>query len=295
MDLGTLGASTGSSIVSRIICYPLDTIAIQHSASTRRPIFSVPFRTYYRGMGVSIAIVTPAVGLYLCTYRQAKESLMPYLGETTWNYIASGTIAELASSFLWTPLEVIKARLQISKTAKEGKLLHNVHDIMKHEGIKGFYRGYFVGLAVFVPYNAIWWSTYENTKKATSFTSASAQAAAGSVAASIVSTLIIHPFDLLKTRFQVSTSQTISSLGAGSVNAHSRSDDSRGMRYVFRNLWREAGWRGLYMGLVPRLMCGIPSSMISMAVFEYFKPDANTKRSTSEFESNTGREPLMEG
>jgi len=93
MDLGTLSASVVSSVVSRLVCYPLDTIAVQHVSSTRRPIFSVPLRSYYRGVGASVCIVTPAIALYLCTYRQSKESLLPYLGDTTANYVLLSSLA----------------------------------------------------------------------------------------------------------------------------------------------------------------------------------------------------------
>lgn len=104
MDVGTLTASVASSVFSRVICYPLDTIAVQHTTSTRRPLLSVPISTYYRGLPVSVALVTPAFALYLCTYRQSKSSLQPYLGDSTANYVASGAVAEVVSSLLWTPL-----------------------------------------------------------------------------------------------------------------------------------------------------------------------------------------------
>src|SRR3954462_4579049 len=101
MDLQTLFASCSASVISRLICYPLDTIAIQHASSTKRPIFSVPFRTYYRGLGASTVLVTPAVALYFMTYRQSKEYFLPRFGDTTANYVLSGTVAEIASSVVW--------------------------------------------------------------------------------------------------------------------------------------------------------------------------------------------------
>jgi len=284
MDLQTIGASTASSIASRIVCYPLDTIAIQHASSTRLPIFSVPLTTYYRGMGTSIALVTPATCIYLMSYRSTKDYLKPYLGDSTLNFLASGTVSELVSSVIWTPLEVIKARLQISTTATEGKLLPNLREIYKHEGMRGFYRGYLMGLVVFIPYNAIWWTTYENTKKASPFYQPFAQAACGALAATGLSTLACHPMDLLKTRYQVSTSESV-------TTREGRGDDSKSVRNVLRNVLREKGWRGLYMGLGPRLMCGLPSSLISMSVFEYFNPDDNTRRDVV---SDVGRGDMLE-
>ncbi|RDW72804.1 hypothetical protein BP6252_06711 [Coleophoma cylindrospora] len=278
MDINTLSASVASSIISRIVCYPLDTIAIQHTSSTRRPIFSVPLRSYYRGVGVSVCMVTPAFALYLCTYRQSKESLLPYLGDTTLNYVASGTVAEISSSLLWTPMEVMKARLQISTTEQEKKLLYNLKQIAQNEGIKGFYRGYAMGLGIFIPYNAVWWSVYENVKKMDAIAGFSlpAQTALSSIAAVTASAGLIHPLDLVKTRYQVATSGTVSDVAHTSVGAL-RSLDQKGIAQIITNVMAESGKRGFYKGFVPRLCCSVPSSLIMMSVFEYLKPDETAK------------------
>ena len=103
-----------------------------------------------------MVLLTPATAIYLTSYRATKEALLPHLGDSTMNFLVSGTVSELVSSIIWTPLEVIKSRLQISKTAKDGKLLSNLREIYSKEGLPGFYRGYLMGLVVFIPYNGIW-------------------------------------------------------------------------------------------------------------------------------------------
>jgi len=136
------------------------------------------------------------------------------------------------------------------------------------------------------------WTTYEHTKKVSPFREAYAQAAAGAVTATTITTLICHPLDLLKTRWQVSTSNTIASLdtpaAASAISSTSkirkealmRGDDHKGIKFVVRNVLREAGWRGLYLGLGARLVCSVPGSLITMSVFEYYSPD---KSSESEY------------
>ncbi|KAF3908983.1 Mitoferrin [Dactylellina cionopaga] len=281
MDLQTLFASCCASVVSRLVCYPLDTIAIQHASSTRRPIFSVPFRTYYRGLLPSTVLVTPAIALYFTTYRQSKALLIPHFGDTTTTYLLSGTIAELASSFVWTPLEVIKSRLQISKTAADGRLSENLKQIWRNEGIRGFYRGYLLGLVVFIPYNGIWWSVYEHTKKALPQNwPIFSQAAFGGSVATITSICICHPLDLIKTRYQVATTATVGRVGG------ERLEDARGVMKVVRNVWAEKKFgRGFYNGLGARLVCSTPSSLISMAVFEYLSPDRTAEKALDDSEN----------
>ena len=273
MDFHTLGASVAANVLARVACYPLDTIAIQHASSTRRPIFSVPLRTYYRGVGASIGITTPAVALYYCTYRATKASLMPYLGDSTYNYIAAGISAELASSLLWTPLEVIKARLQISRTGRDGKLLYQLRDIAAKEGIKGFYRGYAMGLAIYIPYNAISWTVYENVKKIPADLSYATQVAVSAGSATICVHGLVYPFDLVKTRYQVATSGTIAEV----AGVTGRGSDKKGIRQILRNVIKESGKKGFYAGFFPRLLCSFPSSVITMSVIEYLKPDVQSK------------------
>ncbi|KAF3916407.1 Mitoferrin-1 [Orbilia brochopaga] len=287
MDIQTLLASCYASVISRLVCYPLDTIAIQHASSTRRPLLSVPLRTYYRGLAPSTALVTPAIALYFTTYRQTKALLMdtPYFGDSTPTYLVAGTVAELASSFVWTPLEVIKSRLQISRTANDGRLFSNLREIWRGEGIRGFYRGYLMGLVVFIPYNGIWWTVYEHTKKAAPNSwGVAGTAALGGCVATITSTCCCHPLDLVKTRYQVATTATVGRVGG------ERLEDARGVFKVVRNVLGEAKFgRGFYKGLGARLMCSTPSSLISMAVFEYFSPDKTVER------SQKGRDPIIKG
>ena len=194
---------------------------------------------------------------------------MPYLGDSTYNYIAAGTTAELASSLLWTPLEVVKARLQISRTGKDGKLLYQLRDIAKKEGIKGFYRGYLMGLGIYIPYNAISWTVYENMKKLPADLSYAAQVALSAGTATICVHGLVYPFDLVKTRYQVATSGTVAAVaGVGG-----RGSDQKGIRQILKNVMKESGKKGFYAGFFPRLMCAFPSSVITMSVIEYLKPD----------------------
>lgn len=275
MDLQTLFASVSANVSARVLCYPLDTIAIQHASSTRRPLLSVPLRSYYRGVNASIAITTPAVALYYCTYRATKEYLMPHLGDSTYNYIAAGTVAELVSSLLWTPLEVIKSRLQISTTKQDGKLIWQLRDIFRREGIRGFYRGYFMGLAIYTPYSLASWTVYENAKKLPSDVSYTAKVALSAGLSTICVQSLVYPFDLVKTRYQVATSGTIAALEGGStaLKRVDRSSDKLGIRQILKNVMREKGRRGFYAGFGPRLMCSFPSAVITMSVIEYLKPD----------------------
>lgn len=144
MDISThlsnVGASATGSIISKLACYPLDTIAVQYQTSTRRPLLSIPLRAYYRGIGLTLLLVTPATALYLTTREAAQIAFLPHLGDGTLNDALSGCVAELAGSVLFTPMEVLKARLQISRSGREGRLMYQLRNMAAKEGWRGFYR-----------------------------------------------------------------------------------------------------------------------------------------------------------
>jgi hypothetical protein len=270
--VGNVGASAAGSIISKVTCYPLDTIAVQYQTSTRRPLLSIPLRAYYRGIGVTILTVTPATAVYLTTREATQIALLPHLGDTALNDAASGILAELAGSVLFTPMEVLKARLQISRSGEEGKLLYQLRNIARTEGFWGFYRGYVMGIASYIPFNVLWWTTYGNIRRSMSERSLQSQIACGAGAAAMCSAAFIHPLELVKTRYQVATSDTVVAAGAVAV-AGSRSSDKEGLRQVVRNVMKENGAKGFYAGFIPTLMRSVPSSIIMMSVFEHLKAE----------------------
>lgn len=266
--LSNVGASAAGSIISKLTCYPLDTIAVQYQTSTRRPLLSIPITAYYRGIGVTLLTVTPATALYLTVREAAQNALLPHLGDTALNDAASGVLAELAGSVLFTPMEVLKARLQISRTGEEGKLLYQLKSIAAKEGYRGFYRGYVMGIASYLPYNVLWWTTYGNIRRSLHEKSAQFSIACAAGVAAMSSAAFIHPLELVKTRYQVATSDTVAAAG-GVVG--SRNSDKEGLRQVVRNVMKESGPKGFYSGFVPTLLRSVPSAIIMMSVFEHLK------------------------
>ncbi|KAK0113422.1 hypothetical protein ONS95_013679 [Cadophora gregata] len=272
MDVASLianvGASATGSIISKITCYPLDTIAVQYQTSTRRPLLSVPLRAYYRGIGVTILTVTPATAVYLTTREATQIALLPHLGDSSLNDALSGCIAELAGSVLFTPMEVLKARLQISRSGREGKLLYQLRNIAAKEGFRGFYRGYVMGIASYIPFNILWWTTYGNVRRGMPDRSVQTQIACGAGLAAATSAAFIHPLELVKTRYQVATSDTVAAAG---VVTGTRNSDREGLRQVVRNVMRESGPKGFFAGFLPTLLRSVPSAIIMMSVFEHLK------------------------
>lgn len=200
--------------------------------------------------------------VYLVAYRQSKQSLSQYLSPLA-NYVISGTIAEFTSSFIWTPMEVLKNRLQIS-TARSRHPIEVVRQIYRQEGIRGFFQGYWMGIAVFLPHSVVFWVVYENVRKMRSKPS-NIDNAVSAATGTVVATCCTNILDVVKTRQQVAFSPD--SL---------RASDKLGVLSIGRRLVKESGfWGAATKGLGVRLSASIPSSALTMMLVEYLHPDTS--------------------
>lgn len=224
----------------------------------------------------------------MVAYRQTKHELAPVFGQDALaTYIFSGAAAELCSSFIWTPMEVVKGRTQLSEARTS--TLSVVRSVYRAEGIKGFFRGYGVGVSIYVPHSVVWWIAYEKTKKALSKNKWMQQlfgpnthlvqgnengklspllVALSSATATTSAACTTNFLDVVKTRQQLATSNEIINM---------RPDEARGgVLTVARNLIKEVGlFRAAVKGLHIKLLNSIPSSILAMMIVETLKPDVN--------------------
>lgn len=77
-------------------------------------------------------------------------------------------MAELASCFLWLPLDVVKERLQTQSEFEKGRYRDakdTLEKINKEEGKKGLYRSTGGTLAYFGCFSVLYFTLYEKMKK----------------------------------------------------------------------------------------------------------------------------------
>lgn len=273
--------------------------------------YNLPFKRYWSGLTASVVLTAPAFTAYMVAYRQTKRELTPILGsDALSNYIISGAVAELASSFIWTPMEVVKGRVQLSNgnvntqtttktpplniAAGAAQQLNNnttkahvntstiktIQEIYRTDGgIKGFFRGYWMGIVVFVPHSIFWWTTYEKSKTflvnhflpegSTNHDLTSTHIAIASIVGTTAATSAANFLDVVKTRQQLAVSEELKKL---------RPDDSKSVWIVARNLIRENGvFRAMVKGLHIRLLHALPSGVLSMVIVETLNPDVSEK------------------
>lgn len=175
----------------------------------------------------------------------------------------------VASGAIWTPLDVLKSRLQTGREGTSAVAL--TRKIIKNEGWMGLMRGYWMGTAIFVPNISVYWCIYESLKmrfipnyssyrpssasspssaqtdSPSTFSSSSAAADAASestgipvtlrytlcsVSAVAVAACTTSPIEVIQARWQTS---------AGSVKG--------GISQIVRDLWRQEGAKAFTRGV----------------------------------------------
>jgi hypothetical protein len=110
----------------------------------------------YKGIGVVIAPAAPAQALYFAGY----ESFKSLSGNSAVSSFGAGCSAQLCASFIWVPMDVVKERLQIEgqlkTTENMGGSMNAVRQIIKHEGIIGLYRAYWLHQMTWMPFNGLY-------------------------------------------------------------------------------------------------------------------------------------------
>ncbi|KAF5839700.1 mitochondrial carrier family [Dunaliella salina] len=224
-----------AGVCSRIVIYPSDTIKarlqVQGSLgrsesqlyrSTRdaasQMLRQEGFKAFYRGFGVVVVGNVPANMAYFGGYELGKWLLPDRSGLLS--NMATGAIAQLSGGLLFTPVDIIKERMQVQGLL-QGHFSytgswHALTSLLKDRGPLGLFRGYWATNAVWIPWSVLHIAAYEK------FKGWAADAYPGkqglhrspddlppwvlggcSAASASLAALVTQPMDVVKTRLQV--------------------------------------------------------------------------------------------
>lgn len=201
--------------------------------------------------------------------------------------LAAGALSRSISATLVTPLELVRTRLQATASSSSGSsltaLLSSLRGEVRSHGPLVLWRGLAPTLWRDVPFSAIYFMGYEGLKRiltggglgegaaqgsAREFAVAFVAGATSGTAAAVVT----HPFDLLKTRQQATSSSFAASSAKGqqrlSATLRSSTSPSGGTISAMRDILAREGVAGLFTGLTPRIAKVAPACGIMIASFE---------------------------
>ncbi|KAM4570433.1 solute carrier family 25 member 45 [Fundulus diaphanus] len=169
-----------SGIVQVLVCAPIDLVKVRLQGQTaaeryRGPIHCVSVilqeegvRGLYRG-GVALALRdVPCYGLYFLPYEVIRKALTETGEEPgTFAILMAGGVAGVVTWACATPMDVVKARLQMSGAGgrQYSGVLHCMSVSLKEEGVRVFFKGLLLNSVRAFPVNAIIFLAYESLLK----------------------------------------------------------------------------------------------------------------------------------
>lgn len=271
-------AGSIAGCVEHMAMFPVDTIKTRMQILGPCPIKSVSLSQalrsilktegpsgLYRGIGAMGLGAGPAHAVYFSIYEIFKKSLSGGNPNNSAAHAISGVFATVASDAVFTPMDMVKQRLQLSSSPYKG-VLDCVTRVLREEGFKAFYASYRTTVLMNAPFTAVHFATYEAAKRGLMEVSpdsaddnrvvvhATAGAAAGALAA-----LLTTPLDVVKTQLQCQGICGCDRYSSGSI------------RDVLRTIVKKDGYRGLMRGWIPRMLFHAPAAAICWSTYEAWK------------------------
>jgi len=269
--LKELSFGSMAGIAGKFIEYPFDKIKVRLQCETRHSGPIECFRTMikvegwkniYRGISAPLVGAIAENASLFMIYSRAKTALesniyhckLPISG-----LVAAVAISGLASSFILTPIELIKCKLQVqiiptSSTAAPfcppGAFALCIQTYRNH-GIPGFWRGHLGTLVRETGGSAAWFGIYEYTtmlcRQQTNCKNTASEMMLAGALSGMGYNLVLFPADSIKSRMQ--TNATCN------------------MLQTVCDIWKCFGIKGFYRGCGITVARSAPSSAIIFLVF----------------------------
>ena len=212
-------------------------------------------------------MAVPANVIYFVGYDTLRASLPTAIPQTLAPLVA-GTFARTFAVVAISPLELFRTRLQAYHPTENRStfrsVLNGISSLVREQGFRSLWRGLELTLWRDVPFSGIYWTGYEYLRRkfrdyqvfrrggeAGYFEEAfTAGWLSGTFAA-----FVTQPFDVSKTRRQVYT------------NVESGGEVSSTLK-LMGMIRREEGIRGLWKGVVPRILKVAPACAIMYGSFD---------------------------
>ncbi|CAL1541950.1 unnamed protein product [Lymnaea stagnalis] len=252
------GGAAGTAV--DIMLFPFDTIKtrLQSEAGFLK---SGGLKGIYSGLLSAALGSAPGAALFFCAYESSKSVFNSFSRDQhfqSFGHMAAASLGEVTACLVRVPVEVVKQRTQVVNT---GSSLKSFRLTLNSEGIKGFYRGYTSTVMREIPFSVIQFPLWEFMKSKvsqetgqpiTAWQSSLCGAVAGGTSAALTT-----PLDVVKTRI---------------ILAEKGSSVARGdIVFVLKHVVREKGIRGLFSGVVPRVIWISIGGSIFLGVYEKVK------------------------
>jgi len=251
------GGAAGTAV--DLLFFPIDTIKTRLQ-SAQGFVKAGGFKGIYKGIGSVVVGSAPGAAIFFSTYEMSKQSLPLHGQLAPLNHMISASIGEIAACLVRVPTEVIKTRTQTSSYGSAATSLAAAKMVLKHNGVKGFYRGFGITIMREIPFTSLQFPLYEHLKHRLSLAMgarplhASEAAICGSIAGGVAAALTT-PLDVLKTRVMLDMRDPTSKMP--SLLGH------------LRQIYTAEGPKALFAGVVPRTLWISAGGAVFLGAYEW--------------------------
>ncbi|KAK9475951.1 mitochondrial carrier domain-containing protein [Lipomyces japonicus] len=274
-------AGFAAGCATTLIVHPLDLIKVRLQIDNRKKFHfgraveianelrssNSPFKEIYRGLVPNLVGNTTSWASYFYWYETIKQELNIYYGAQglgSIDYLASAMASGSITVLLTNPVWVIKTRMLSTSSTHDGaykSMVDGFLTIHRHEGIRGFYRGFLPSL-LGVGHGAIQLMVYEKLKtwylnrQANGHVQLStSQFITFSAFSKIVASLFMYPYQVVRSRLQRYDADNV----------------YRSLSDVVKKTYQTEGYLGFYKGLIPNLLRVVPATCVTFVVYENTK------------------------
>ena len=225
----------------------------------------------YRGILPELVAMTPKSSVMYTTYEATCRMLRPSMGDTPLLHGAAGLASGAPEALVVTPFQVVKIRLQAREhLGRYHGTTHCVHTIVLEEGVTALATGLHVTMWRNCVWNGVYFAAMHVLRESSvggerlraNRLADAARTLLFGFTAGVAATVCNNPFDVVKSRLQARV--TLGS-GASPIRPGVPTDS---ILATLLDIWRTEGWRGLYVGFVPKaLRMGIGGA-VGMTAFE---------------------------
>ncbi|CAI8503974.1 unnamed protein product [Hanseniaspora opuntiae] len=260
-----LTASATAGMLGKLVEFPFDTIKVRLQTDNKGRFKSTLdcikytyknegfFKGFYKGVGSPMfgAILENAV--LFVSYGQTYKLLSNDFSDLQ-KIVISGGVAGSFASFVLTPVELVKCKLQVANlnnSANNNTVFNTISKTLKENGVKGLWKGQSSTFLRESLGGCVWFSTYELLKKYLKNKNNESKqwhSLASGALAGIMFNFSIFPVDTVKSLVQIDHKTTIST--------------------AIKTILSQKGIHGFYNGLGITLIRAAPANAVIFYTFD---------------------------
>ncbi|CAF1228022.1 unnamed protein product [Rotaria magnacalcarata] len=236
------------------------------------------FPVLWSGLTPALCVSIPTVIIYFTSYMKAKQ-LLGYneLSPNPILPVIAGASSRIFAVTAVSPFELIRTKVQSEKVLYR-QLFLLLRKSLSEEGPRILWKGLLPTIWRDIPFSMIYWFHYETFRaylvrskiNVDTYGTFICGALAGTIAATLTT-----PADVAKTFRQIELGRNEKSSNSGykhcsSINSNQPAQSTKTLSILI-HIFRAEGLKGLFTGLVPRLLKVAPACAIMITSFETLK------------------------